>query len=152
MHAPIIDILGGGSSASFGAWTRASGGASAHAAAPGATGLPLLDAQARAAYRRRLTELREELEEAERFHDTGRSERLRGEIDFIGEQLAAAVGLGGRSRVAADHTERARSAVTKRVKDTLAKIAREHPPLGRYLQATIRTGVFCAYVPTRGAR
>jgi tetratricopeptide (TPR) repeat protein len=105
----------------------------------------VLDAQARVEYTRRLADLREELEEAERHHDAGRSERLRGEVHAIAEQLATAVGLGGRSRVATDNTERARSAVTKRIKEALAKVDREHPRLGGYLRDTIRTGTFCSY-------
>src|SRR4029079_18889043 len=62
-------------------------------------GLPVLDAEARSAYRRRLSELREELAEADEFNDIGRAERSCCEIDAITGQLAAAVGLGGRDRV-----------------------------------------------------
>src|SRR5262249_50625719 len=62
-------------------------------------GLPVLDADARNAYRRRLSELREDLAEADAFNDIGRAERARGEIDAITAQLGAAVGLRGRDRV-----------------------------------------------------
>jgi non-specific serine/threonine protein kinase len=53
----------------------------------------LLDQQARAAYRQRIAELTEELEEAQGWGDTERAARARREIDAITEQLAAAVGL-----------------------------------------------------------
>ena len=43
--------------------------------------------------------------------------------------------------------ERARSAVSKRIKAALKKIHTLHPPLGRYLRATIKTGHVCSYVP-----
>jgi adenylate cyclase len=43
--------------------------------------------------------------------------------------------------------ERARSAVSKRIKAALKKIHALHPPLGRYLRATIKTGHVCSYVP-----
>jgi hypothetical protein len=109
--------------------------------------IPLLDAKARTAYAGRLKELREELEEAERHDDVGRIGPLRDEIEIIGEQLAAAVGLGGRNRTAADATERARIAVTKRIKAAIRRIASSAPELGRYLRITIKTGAFCAYVP-----
>jgi tetratricopeptide (TPR) repeat protein len=123
--------------------------AAGHEAVPGGAEAPIeiLDAQARAAYTRRLEELREELEEAERHHDAGRTERLRAEIEALVEQLAAAVGLGGRSRTAADASERARIAVTKRVKAAIQRIAAGNPDLGRYLGITVKTGVFCAYLP-----
>ena len=57
-----------------------------------------MDGQARDAYRARLAELREELDEAEQLADRGRVERTRGEIEFLTDQLASAVGLGGRER------------------------------------------------------
>ena len=44
-------------------------------------------------------------------------------------------------------TERARSAVTKRIRSAVKKIHAHHAPLGRYLLATIKTGLLCAYRP-----
>jgi hypothetical protein len=41
--------------------------------------------------------------------------------------------------------ERARLRVTKRVKDTIAKIRLTHPGLGRHLATSIRTGYSCCY-------
>ena len=59
---------------------------------------PVLDASAKAEYKRRLDELRRDLEEAERFNDLTRAERARSEMNALAEQLASAVGLGGRDR------------------------------------------------------
>lgn len=106
----------------------------------------ILDSRAKAEYRRRLTELGEELEEAERNHDTGRAVQLRAEVEFISEELAAAVGLRGRDRSAASNAERARSAVTKRIKDAIARIYGANPTLGHHLTTAIKTGLFCVYV------
>ncbi len=92
-------------------------------------GLPVLDDEARSAYRRRLSELREELAEADAFNDSGRSERARGEIDAITAQLAAAVGLGGRGRVTGSAAERARSTVTHAITAALRNIRRSLPVL-----------------------
>jgi len=113
------------------------------------SGLPVLDAQAKTAYKRRLDDLREDLAEAEAIHDDGRIERARAEIEALSEQLAAAVGLGGRDRLAADATERARMAVTKRVKHAMKRIAARHPGLAHHLRVTIRTGTFCVYLSDR---
>jgi len=104
---------------------------------------PLLDATARAAYRARLQDLREELAEAERQHDLGRVERAQEETAALLNQLEAA----GRGRVAASHAERARQTVTKRIKEALERIARAHPDLGAHLGATVRRGYFCVYLP-----
>jgi predicted ATPase len=109
--------------------------------------MPLLDARAKAQYTRRVDDLREELQEAERNNDRGRSERARTEMDLIGEQLSAAVGLGGRDRAAARDAERARLAVTKRIKAALKTIRSLHPSLARHLSLTIKTGYYCTYQP-----
>ena len=109
----------------------------------------MLDAQARGEYRQRLEDLRAELEEATRWGDAGRSAKLREEIEFLTDELSAAYGVGGRVRNAGDVANRARKAVTSRIRDAIARIAKEHPALGRHLENAIRTGVFCSYEPDR---
>ena len=84
-------------------------------------GVAALDATAKAAYRRRLDELRHDLEEAERLGDAGRSARARAEREALTEELAAAVGLGGRDRLAAATAERARCAVTQGIRLALKR-------------------------------
>jgi len=107
----------------------------------------ILDRQARTAYRRRLAELREELQEAQAFDDLGRAAQAQREIDIITHELAAAVGLGGRSRRAAASTERARVNVTRAIGTALRRIGANSESLSRYLAATIKTGTFCSYTP-----
>jgi hypothetical protein len=108
---------------------------------------PALDAMAKAQYKRRLADLGAEMELAEQFNDPGRADKARGEIEFIHAELAAALGLGGRSRKVSSHAERARLAVTKTVKGALTQIRQAHPELGRHLTLSIRTGNFCVYLP-----
>ena len=88
----------------------------------------LLDDEARAEYRRRLEDLRESVAEAESFGDAARARRARAEIDFLGAELGRAVGLGGRQRRAGGAAERARSAVQRRIKNALDRIAEASPP------------------------
>ena len=107
----------------------------------------ILDPQARAAYKQRLSELREELAEAQGFHDLGRSEQLAGEIDFLTHELASAVGLGGRARRVGSPAERARVNITRAIKLALRKISEHHPALGQHLATTIKTGAYCSYTP-----
>jgi hypothetical protein len=68
----------------------------------------------------------------------------------VGE-LAAAAGLGGRPRRLGDRSERARKAVTARIRDVIARIERAHPALGAHLRVSITTGTFCAYSPAAPA-
>ena len=107
----------------------------------------ILDAPAKTAYKQRLLDLREDLEEAELFNDPERAARVQDEIDALVGQLAGGVGLGGRDRKAASQAEKARVNITKSVKDALKKIEEHHGQLGDHLRATIRTGAYCAYVP-----
>ena len=88
-----------------------------------------------------------ENQEAESFADSGRAERLRAEREALTNQLAAAVGLGGRGRRAGSAIERARVNVQRRIRDAIRKIAEQNPELARHLDWTVRTGAFCAYEP-----
>ena len=56
----------------------------------------LLDAQARNAYRRRLEEIDEDLEDARLTGDSGRVAQAEAERDFLVRELSRAFGLGGR--------------------------------------------------------
>lgn len=115
-----------------------------HAGDGGESG-DVLDASARAAYRRRLAELGEEIEAARAFNDAGRATKLQEEVDFILQELASAVGLGGRARKAGSAAERARLNVTRAIRSAIERIAAHHRPLARYLSTTIATGATCAY-------
>ena len=105
----------------------------------------LLDVRARADYRARLVDLREHLADAERRGDLGWIERLRTESEAIQSELSRAVGRGGRVRRAGGAAERARSAVTRRVREAIAKIAEHDPELGEHLGWAVRTGMTCSY-------
>jgi hypothetical protein len=107
----------------------------------------ILDDRAKRVYKQRVEELEAQLAEAERLGDYVRTSRAREELEAIAEQLASAVGLGGRDRKAASNVERARINVQRRIKDTIRRIAEHDPALGRYLDATIRTGTYCIYRP-----
>ena len=107
----------------------------------------LLDPQAKAAYRRRLGELEDELEEAEAWNDPERAALAKEERDFLAGELAGALGLGGRDRKASSAAEHARINVTKAIRSALTRIGKNSPALGLHLDRTIRTGAFCSYTP-----
>ena len=110
-------------------------------------GLPVLDAQAKAEYKCRVNDLRQDLSQAERFNDPRRKTEVKNELQAIADQLASAVGLGGRDRKTSSDAERARSAVTKCIKQAVQKIGEAIPSLGYHLAARIKTGYFCSYNP-----
>ena len=100
----------------------------------------MLDEQAKVAYRRRLSELREELEEAKELGKVERAEQAEEEIDALTRELSRAVGLGGRNRRAASASERARQSITKTIKAVLERIAQSDAALGDILSRCIKTG------------
>jgi hypothetical protein len=108
---------------------------------------PLLDAHAKNAYRRRLAEIDEDLEEARLRRDDERAANAALERDFLVKELSRAAGLGGRDRRAGSASERARVSVTRAVRHALSHIRKHHPPLGEHLGRTIRTGTYCVYLP-----
>jgi tetratricopeptide (TPR) repeat protein len=108
---------------------------------------PILDAEAKASYRERLGEIRDELAEAEAWNDIERVVRLQADEQALTHELAGAVGIGGRDRPAVSVAERARVSVTRAIRTALARIGEQNRPLGEHLDATIRTGTFCSYVP-----
>jgi len=119
--------------------------------APSDTG-EVIDAQARAAYRQRLSELEEAAAEADAAADIERSARIATERDALVEALTGAYGLGGRVRRSGSAAERARTAVTARIRDSIRRIGDAHPDLGRHLARSVRTGTFCVYEPDQPVR
>jgi hypothetical protein len=107
----------------------------------------ILDARAKAEYQRRIEVLDDRLELARSLGDEQGVAKARSELDALAEQLAAAVGLGGRDRRAASNVERARINVQRRLKDSIESISAVDRALGRYLQRTIKTGTFCSFQP-----
>ncbi len=83
----------------------------------------MLDARAKEAYRRRLAEIEEDIEEARAFADSERQAQAETERDFLIRELSRAVGLGGRDRRAGSASERARVSVTRAVRAAMVDFA-----------------------------
>ena len=111
----------------------------------------ILDERAKTAYRRRLAEIEEDIDQARALEDDMREAQADAERDFLVRELSRAVGLGGRDRRAASTSERARSGVTRAIRQGIARIGEHHPQLGEHLDGAVRTGTYCAYVPDRDA-
>jgi hypothetical protein len=108
---------------------------------------PVLDARAKEAYRRRLAEIEEDVDEATAIGDPERAARAEQERDFLVRELSRAVGLGGRDRRAGAASERARASVTRALRQALARIREHVPILGNHLDRAVSTGTYCAYRP-----
>ncbi len=107
----------------------------------------VLDATARRQIRDRLASLGEDIAEAESWNDPERAARARAERDALLRELTAAAGPAGQPRLLGDQSERARKAVTARIRDVMARIERVHPALAGHLMESVTTGVRCSYSP-----
>jgi tetratricopeptide (TPR) repeat protein len=110
----------------------------------------VLDARAKAAYKQRLDELRQKLEDARELGEEKHAQEAEEEIRTLGRELKRAVGLSGRTRRAASSSERARVAVTQAIRFALGKISRNDAELSKLLAAAIKTGTICSYAPPQG--
>jgi tetratricopeptide (TPR) repeat protein len=110
----------------------------------------LLDTKARAAYRRQIEALRNEVEDALAVEDDDRAAKAQVELDAFVAELARAVGLGGRDRRAASAAEKARLNVTRALRGAAARLTEALPEAGAALDRSLRTGLFCAYEPPSG--
>jgi hypothetical protein len=107
----------------------------------------MLDATARRQIRARLADLGEDIAEAESWNDPERAARARAERDALLSELAAAAGPAGRPRLLGDQSERARKAVTARIRDIIDRIGQVHPALAGHLRESVTTGTRCCYSP-----
>jgi hypothetical protein len=120
--------------------------------APAADHGEVLDDRARREYAARLARLDEDIADAEDDRRTETVARLAEEREALLAALRSAYGLGGRARRTGGDAERARSRVTRRVKEAIARIEQQHPEAGRHLRASVHTGVFCRYEPEHPVR
>ena len=109
----------------------------------------MLDARARRELTARAQTLQQEVDEAEKFNDVGRRERAREELERIVETLSQALGLAGKPRRLGGSVERARTAVTWRIRSAIRKAIAVHPALGRHLENSVKTGTYCTYAPEK---
>lgn len=107
----------------------------------------LADARALAAYRHRLQEIDDELDDADAAGDQARGEELAAERAALLAELGAATGLGGRPRTTGSTEERARVTVRKAVAAAIDAVHSVDPVLARHLTTYVRTGLHCRYEP-----
>jgi tetratricopeptide (TPR) repeat protein len=115
--------------------------------APFDAGIPLLDESARAAYRRRLADIEEDIADAEANNDLGRAELAERDRAYLVAELQRAAGLGGRERTVLDDGERARVSATRSIRYSLDRLAEYSPAVAAHLRQHVRTGTYCSYEP-----
>jgi TolB-like protein/tetratricopeptide (TPR) repeat protein len=114
-----------------------------------AKGEKVFDQKAKKQYEQKLLRLQNAMQEAEHHADFDTLEKLQDEYDNLVEHLSQSLGLRGKVREAGNPVEKARAAVTWRIRHAIARIEAHHPWLGAHLGNAIKTGTFCSYQPDR---
>ena len=112
-------------------------------------GEKLLDDKARKKYQQKILELQHDMHLAEQNCDYPQAEKLQEEYDQLIDYLSKSLGLKGKSRETGGTVEKARSAITWRIRNAIARIEQYHPPLGAHLSNAVKTGTLCSYQPER---
>jgi hypothetical protein len=98
------------------------------------------------AYRHRLVELEQDRAEAERDNDPERLHLVDSEHEAVLAQLKSATGLSGRQRqLGTTASERARKAVSARIRDAIRRLEPAAPHLAAHLDRAVITGTWCRY-------
>ncbi|MGW7221526.1 AAA family ATPase [Streptomyces sp. NPDC054826] len=113
-------------------------------------GDPVLDAAALAGYRKRLAQLDQALDAADRAGDVDRARDVHRERNAIVAELRRAGGLGGRVRAISAEAERARVSATRALWAAVKRIEAAAPLAGAHLRASLRSGRTFCYRPAAG--
>jgi len=105
------------------------------------------DNKAKEWYKKRILRLQAEISEAEETGNSTEAVILREEYEKLLDHLSNSLGLSGKARKLGSTVEKARTAVTWRIRSGISKIRQEHPVLGKHLSISIKTGTFCSYKP-----
>lgn len=105
----------------------------------------ILDSQALKAYRQRLVELAEAQQQASQCKNETRYAELENERDAIQNELTKALSLSGRQRTFTSDDEKARKAISARIRSSIKRIESVHSELAEHLTNSINTGNYCSY-------
>jgi 7-cyano-7-deazaguanine synthase in queuosine biosynthesis len=108
-----------------------------------------LDQDALTAYRARLAELTEELQEAKENNDVAQQTRVEREQEEFMSEIRRALGRGGRIRRDADDRDRVRKAVGNAIRRAIRDIGRFDQTLAVHLHAYVSCGLNPCYSPNR---
>ena len=108
---------------------------------------PSLDNEALQDYRKRIEDLQEDIDEAERNNNSEAATNAREEKQFLESQLSEAFGLGGQPRPVGSPQEKARKSVSKAIHRAIRNIKQENQHLGDHLSNAIYIGAYVSYRP-----
>lgn len=106
----------------------------------------MLDDEARRAFRDQYRAIEDELAEAVELGDVVRQEHLTEAREALAAELKAATGLGGRSRIHGEDTERVRKKVTVAIGRAITAVEKRDAALAHHLRTNVTTGRQITYI------
>lgn len=110
---------------------------------------PILDSEGRTRFRRLVTELTAERDQAERNHDEAEKARIQTALDEVVAELSRNRTFTGFRNLTSTPADRARSSVTNAIKRAIEKLRKSDlRELADHFEETISTGFQVAYLPS----
>jgi tetratricopeptide (TPR) repeat protein len=110
-------------------------------------GTSIIDDQALKEYKEKIRSLKADISDAEEMGLYQKADQFKEEYEALVEHLSKATGLSNRIRKTGSSNEKARAAVTWRIRNAIKKIEKVHPQLAKHLANSIKTGTYCSYKP-----
>ncbi len=102
-------------------------------------------------FRRRLADIDNDIDEAARYNDPHRADKLSDEREALLAALRSMLDRHGRQRGVGGDSERARVRATRAIRACIGRIAPELPLLAEHLTIHVRTGGYCSYTGERSS-
>lgn len=112
-----------------------------------AKGTAMTDEKAIKAYKTKLKSLQADITDAEELGMVEKAEKFKDEFETLLLHIGKVTGLQGKIRTTGASHEKARAAVTWRIRNAIKKIDNLHPQMAKHLSNAIKTGTFCTYSP-----
>ncbi len=110
-------------------------------------GTALIDEKALKDYKSKIKSLKMQISDAEEMGLIEKAERLEEEYEQLMGYIGKVMGLSNKVRRTGSSLEKARAAVTWRIRNSITKIEQVHPLLAKHLANSIKTGTCCSYKP-----
>ncbi|MER3373676.1 MAG: hypothetical protein RIM83_03480 [Allomuricauda sp.] len=111
------------------------------------SGTSMIDDRAMKEYKNKIRALKIDIDDAQEMGMHQKADQLRGEYETLVEHLSKVMGLSNKIRKTGSSMEKARAAVTWRIRNAIKKIEKVHPQLAKHLANSIKTGTHCSYEP-----
>ncbi|WP_036384608.1 tetratricopeptide repeat protein [Muricauda sp. MAR_2010_75] len=110
-------------------------------------GTSIIDDQALKEYKEKIRSLKADISDAEEMGLYQKADQFKEEYEALVEHLSKVTGLSNKIRKTGSSNEKARAAVTWRIRNAIKKIEKVHPQLAKHLANSIKTGTYCSYEP-----